>query len=134
MDRKLAIVADAAKAYFAVGEQKRFHRIILEMTNEELHTHEPDPKRNGRTIGGLNFYDPHTDPKESESQAFVKKIMDSLNHLMQEQHYESLVLVATPKMLGLIRKKLNPHWTVAHSLPLEATQMSLEELEKKVFG
>jgi protein required for attachment to host cells len=134
MDRKLVIVADAARAYFAVGEQKRLHRIILEMNNEDLGTHEPDPKRNGRTIGGFNFYDPHTDAKESESQAFVKKIIDTLNHFMQEQHYESLILVATPKMLGLIRKKLNPHWNIAHSLALEATQMSLQELEEKVFG
>jgi protein required for attachment to host cells len=133
MNRKLVIVADAAQAYFAVGEGNRLHRIILEMTNHELHTHEPDPKKSGRTIGSFHFYDPRTPSKDAESQAFVREIIDKLNHLMHEERYEGLIVVAVPKMLGLIRKKLNPHWPVEQSLALEANQLSLQELEKKLF-
>jgi protein required for attachment to host cells len=135
MDRKLVIVADAARAYFAVGEQRKLHRIILEMSNHELHTHEPDPKKNGRTTGGggRHFYDPTTDNKDIESQAFVKEIVTALDHLMEEERYESLIVVAVPKMLGLIRKKLKPHWPLVRSLALEATQMSLEQLQEEIF-
>jgi protein required for attachment to host cells len=134
VNRKLVIVADAAKAYFAVGLDNRLHRIIVEMTNHELNTHEPNPKKDGRTIGSLRFYDPKTDSKDAESHPFVKEIIDKLTHLMQEEKYEGLIVVAVPKMLGLIRKKLNPHWPVEQSLALEATQLSLEELEKKLFA
>jgi len=133
MNRKLVIVADAAQAYFAVGLERKLHGIILELTNHELHTHEADAKKGGRSIDGRHFYDPHTSNKDIESQAFVNEIIHHLDHLMQEKKYESLILVAVPKMLGLIRKKLNPHWTVERSLALEATQLSLEQLEEKVF-
>ena len=133
MNQKLVIVADAARAHFAVGKGRKLHDIILEMPNQELNTHEPDPKKNGRSIGGQHFYDPTTDKKDIEKLAFVNEIVDTLTHLMQEGKYESLILVAAPKMLGLIRKKLNPHWTVERSLALEATQLSLEQLEEKIF-
>lgn len=134
MNRKLVIVADATQAYFAVGLGNRLHRIIVEMTNHELNTHEPDPKKGGRAIGSFHYYDPKTDSKDAESQVFVKEIIDKLNHLMQEEKYEGLIVVAVPKMLGLIRKKLNPHWPLEQSVALEATQLSLEELEKKLFA
>jgi protein required for attachment to host cells len=133
MNRKFVIVADAAQAYFAVGEGKRLHRKILELSNHELHTHDPDPKKNGRAIGSLRYYDPRTPIKDVESQAFVKEIVDKLEQLMQEERYEGLILVAVPRILGLIRKKLNPHWRVEQSLALEATHLSLQELEKKIF-
>jgi protein required for attachment to host cells len=134
MNQKLIVVADAARAHFVVGKGRKLHEIILEMPNQELGTHEPDPKRNGRTIGALHFYDPTTEKKDIEEQAFVDEILDTLTHLMLEKKYESLILVAPPKMLGLIRKKLNPHWTVEHSLALEATQLNLEQLEEKIFA
>lgn len=135
MNRKLVIVADAAQAYFAVGLGRKLHQIILELSNHELNTHEPDPKKNGRTTGGggRHFYDPHTSNKDIESQAFANEILHNLDHLMQERKYESLILVAAPKMLGLIRKKLNPHWSLEQSIALEATQLSLEQLEEKIF-
>ena len=133
MNRKLIMVADATRAYFAVGEGKKIHGITIEMDNHEIGSHEPDAKKNERTIESYNSYDHKTENKDAENLAFAKQLTDQLNQLMEEERYEGLIIVATPKMLGLIRKKLKPHWTVEDSLALEATHLSLKELEEKIF-
>ena len=62
---------------------------ILEMSNHELNTHEPDPKKSGRSIDGRHFYDPHTSNKDIESHAFANEIVHNLDQL-QEKHRQQV--------------------------------------------
>jgi len=52
--------------------------------------------------------EPPVDPKEQENIRFAKQVADQLEAGRVEGRFDSLILVADPQVLGLLRQKLTP--------------------------
>lgn len=61
----------------------------------------------GGTYLGRPGAAPDTDPKEVEAQKFARVLADRLEKGLNEHAYESLVLVAPPQFLGLLRSTVS---------------------------
>ncbi len=60
----------------------------------------------GRSTDGGDAYAPATSPSEHEAESFAQLLAQRLKELHNEDHFESLMLVAPPKFLGLLRGRL----------------------------
>ncbi|NCP62246.1 MAG: host attachment protein [Alphaproteobacteria bacterium] len=132
MHKKLVIVADGSRAQFLSAKGRKLHSIVHEMKNKDLGTHDTRLRKEGRTEGG-HFYDPHSSIKCLEKECFAKDLSQEIKMRMIREAFDSIILVASPQMLGMLRKQLNSHITVDRSLCLEATHLNIEQLEDRIF-
>ena len=132
MHKKLVIVADGSRAQLLSAKGRKLHSILHKMKNKDLGTHDVHLKKEGRTGGG-HFYDPHSPTKHLEKECFAKNLGQEIKMRMLKEAFDSIILVASPQMLGMLRKQLNSHITVDRSLCLEATHMNIEQLEDRIF-
>ena len=133
MNKKLVVVADGSRAQILSAKGRKLHDVIHECENTELNSHEINPIREGQAGNG-HFLDPQTDPKDHEKALFAKSLSNSIHSMVREGPYESLILVASPQMLGLLRKQINGHIPIDRSLCLEATRLNKEQLEDRIFN
>jgi len=61
----------------------------------------------GTTYLGRPGAAPDTDPKEVEAQKFARMLADRLEKSLNEHEFESLVVVAPPQFLGLIKSTVS---------------------------
>lgn len=54
-------------------------------------------------------YQPHTDPKENGIQHFSREIADTLDHSRAKNEYTKLILIAEPRMMGLLLEHCKKH-------------------------
>ena len=117
-----ALVADGGKARLLRVTGPRLHRELAELETFEnpsahLHVHEMVSDRPGRSFEGSGHgggsashvrhgvgedYDPHI----TEIEHYVGRIADRLVGLHRSKQLEALVLVAEPRLLGVMRAKL----------------------------
>ena len=133
MHKKLVIVADGSRAQFLSAKGRKLHSVIQEMKNSDLGSHDAPSRKASRTGDG-HFYDPHLSLKELEKESFARNLTQEINHRMLNEAFDSLILVASPQMLGILRKQINGHIPVDRSLCLEATRMNIEQLEDRIFA
>jgi protein required for attachment to host cells len=60
----------------------------------------------GKSVDQHGSLDPATSAREHEEQNFARLLGKHLKELHNEQHFEQLILIASPKFLGLLRKSL----------------------------
>jgi protein required for attachment to host cells len=61
----------------------------------------------GRSSDRGDAYNPATSPSEHEVDSFAQLLAQRLKQLHNEEHFDSLMLVAPPKFLGLLRSHLD---------------------------
>jgi protein required for attachment to host cells len=74
-----------------------------------------DPSVGRRELGRVHdrvgdkrhIIEPHTDDKTQKDKQFTKEVATYLESALQEQKYNRLVVIAPPKILGILRKLLN---------------------------
>ena len=60
----------------------------------------------GKSVDQHGSLDPATSAREHEAQSFAKLLARHLKEMHNQQHYDQLILVASPHFLGLLRKEL----------------------------
>mgnify|MGYP001814559891 CR=1 FL=1 len=103
------IVADNARARIFTAhptvnqlrEIEGFAHPEAHLSNSELVSDAPGKSRNPH--GSL---DPATPAKEHEAQGFARLLARHLKELHNRQHFEQLILIASPRFLGLLRSEL----------------------------
>lgn len=82
------------------------------------------------TIGSA--YSPRTDPKEVEYIKFSREIASTLDEGRKNQSYKSIILIAPPRMNGLILHQLNKNVEalITHNLKKDYVHMTDQELLK----
>ena len=105
----IVIVADNARARILefhpaasrLEEQEDFIHSEARLSNTELTSDSA-----GKSVDQHGSLDPATTAKEHEKQNFAKLLARHLKELHNRRHYESLILIAPPKFLGMLRKEL----------------------------
>ena len=84
------------------------------------------------SMGNRSAMEPHTSPKTVEQEHFAHELAAALHKGLVDQSYQSLVLVAGPQFLGLLRNILNEQVLkhVTASLDKDYTHFTQPELEK----
>lgn len=132
MHKKLVIVADGARAQLLSAKGRKLHNIMQTFENHDLGSHDTQCRKSCRTSDG-HFYDPHCSTRDLEKKSFATSLTHEVNRRMLKEKFGSIILVASPQMLGMLRKTLNSHHPIEKSLCLEATRMNIEQLEDRIF-
>src|SRR5918999_909407 len=118
--------ADASRARFLqVADRERLVE-VEDFVNPEgrLHNREINSDAKGRFRGpdrpGVHSSDDEERTVEHYSEVFAKRVADYLDKARNEHRYERLLLVAPPKLLGQIRKRLDK----------EVEKLVVDELDK----
>lgn len=88
------------------------------------------PGRKHGTDGNARSAIEQTDWHHQEEQRFAAELADRLYHLGHDHRYESLVVVAPPKMLGDLRAKFHPQVSkaIVGEVPRDLTAYSPPEI------
>jgi len=60
----------------------------------------------GKSVDMRGSLEPATEPREHEARVFARMLGRHLKDMHNQQHYEQLVLIASPKFLGMLRREL----------------------------
>jgi protein required for attachment to host cells len=141
MPSRLIVVADHRKAQLFRAEGRKIHELIEQFQNEEDGTTQPQDRHQGlsqfRGVVSGHFYSPQTDAKEVEKESFARVLTHEIHKRMGNGKFDELILVAEPKMLGLLRKNLKHHTNhvpIHKALNLDVTSLDMKALEAKVFA
>jgi protein required for attachment to host cells len=122
MDRwNIAVVIDRSQARFF---NRRPFQLFETMENEngrsknkDFTTDKPGISRaKGGGPASTHSLGSEKDPKQDSDQQFVNRLCEQIGKVFYEQKPESILLVAEPKMKGLVKAKLNgeclkkSHW------------------------
>jgi protein required for attachment to host cells len=93
------------------------------------------PGRMQTDSGGHSAVEPHTTPKEAESEHFAKLLANYLDQATAKGELESLVLVAPPHFLGLLHNTLGQQTTkhVKASVHKDFAMLDAAELRKRLI-
>ncbi|MEA2903927.1 MAG: hypothetical protein QOI12_1314 [Alphaproteobacteria bacterium] len=132
------VVCDGKKALVLenAGDAK-----FLDLRTKEVHEH-PDPKthelgtdapgRSFSSVGTSRSAMEQTDWHDQEEQRFLKKLAGRLDAEVIAGNVKSLILVAPPRALGVLRQAYSQH--VRHALRAEIekdfVKMPVHEIEK----
>ncbi|MCP4284111.1 MAG: host attachment protein [Gammaproteobacteria bacterium] len=72
------------------------------------------------------------EPKQQEQITFARRICDRIEMARGQGKYDQLILVATPTLLGLLRKQLSTDTTkrITHELVKNITRLSAEQIRQ----
>ena len=113
----LVVVADSKKAriFEKIGHKKNNKKFDLNIICEidaELDSQHEKPGRTFNSIGSLSMgslrhaIEPHTDRRQVEKHKFAEKISNNLAELEKDISFDSLILIASHKVLEEIEKTL----------------------------
>jgi protein required for attachment to host cells len=132
------IVADASRARIFSS-----HTVLKQLEEIEGFAHPegrlPNQKLTsdaaGKPTDRGSPYEPPTSAKQHETESFARMLAQHLKDLHNEQHYESLVLVAPPKFLGLLHGSLPKPLDklVSRTVDKDLTTCSLEEIIDHIY-
>ncbi len=135
------VVADGGRARVLKaneGMTKLDMALDYELVADRRPSRDIDADRPGRTrdraAQGRHAYEPPTDPHEHEKIEFARKIARLLDEERKKLAYDELILVAAPKMLGLLRETL-PRETLKllrAEVPKDFSKLKLHELREKL--
>jgi protein required for attachment to host cells len=127
------IVADNARARIFTShttmnqlqEIEGFVHPEAHLSESELVADSPGKSRNPH--GSL---DPSTSAKDHEAQDFARLLARHLKELHSQQHFEQLILIASPRFLGMLRKELpSPlDQLVTQTIDKDLTTTSVEQI------
>lgn len=112
MTRKLIVVANMKKVKFYSAHGLKLEALKEEHNCEELSTHhEVQEKRQGffkKRSQQSHFFDPHHEAVDLLKSDFSKIIVKHLKEIWANKNFDKLIIIAEPKILGFIRKNLDP--------------------------
>lgn len=131
--KALIVVADAARARLFKTEASLAD---IEEMDELVH---PDSRKRDRELGSRTpvrsanqkgSLQPRTFPKDYEEQSFARELGKHLKSLHNRLHYEELILIASPRFLGLLRNELDSTTDklVSKSINKELLQAGVDEI------
>jgi protein required for attachment to host cells len=108
------LVADrgSARIYECAAGGTRL-RLLAEMTNSELGTHERDlvePRAGrvyNRSAGRPQAFADRASPREAAARRFARRLARRVGGRITEHEHDALILVAEPRFLGFVRKDLS---------------------------
>ena len=132
MDTRV-IVADNARARIFSS-----HSVIKHLEEIEGFAH-PEARlsnrelvrdTSGKSVDQHGSLDPATSPNDHEEQDFARLLGKHLKDLHNQQHFDQLILIASPKFLGVLRKALpGPlDQLVTRSIDKDLTTASVEQI------
>ncbi|MCE3254865.1 MAG: uncharacterized protein K0R25_359 [Rickettsiaceae bacterium] len=127
-------VIGAHKAYFFKRTIATKPTLIEEIEAELDREHEK-PGRTFDSMGaGRHAVEPHTDYHQIEKQEFATKILEVLSNGSRHNKFEKLILIADPKMLGIINNHLDKDLAskVQESFPKNFAEMEIREIEEHI--
>ena len=126
---------NSARIYQRSGSRSKLER-VKEFSHPEnrLKDSEFCSDRLGRYKGndvGHGAFSPDSDPKEVKIDQFAAELADSLNQGRNNNAFEALIVVAPPRMNGLLFKHLNKHVVdlVEHRIEKDWVRCPDSELE-----
>lgn len=137
---KLIAVMDAhvLKFYEAQGLKVTKHIKAYKLSEDTNHTQAKHQGFSQTSAGQSTFYDPHTSAKDIETQVAAKNAICHIEEILHGNNtsYKELVIIASSKMLGLVRNKLNKNIQnlVSKEIAKDLTHHDKDFVEKAVFG
>ena len=116
----------SSNTYFSeLIEQEDFVHNEAHLSNKELVSDAA-----GKSVDQHGSLDPATSAKEHEKEMFARSLGKHMKGLYNQQHFEQLILVASPKFLGLLRKNLPDPLDklVTKTIDKDLTLCSVDEL------
>lgn len=139
MKQQWIIVADAAHAriFEATGFDSRL-RELHDLTHPEsqIHTYQLQTGGKGDVIdsagSGHRQPDPQTNTSEKHAEHFAKELVDFLHQKRADAAFDSLILVAEPKLLGRLRDNLDQRTAqlITHSIDKNWAKHDVHQIEK----
>jgi protein required for attachment to host cells len=88
------------------------------------------PGRNRGTLGQAHGYDDHREQHMAEfSRRFAQSVAHRIDELLKTHGASSLVLVAEPQILGLLRDAITPKSVMIHTLAKDLCSLKPHELQ-----
>ncbi|CAN7376044.1 host attachment protein [Pararhizobium sp. LjRoot235] len=131
------LVCDGAKALILrnEGDTERLNLIPVDVASE----HQPPTRdlgtdRQGRVYqsqGGARSATQETDWHDHAEEVFLSQIAEKLDGLIRDSDFTNLVLVAPPRVLGMLRKCLRPsaRGTVTAEVAKDLVKFPIPEIE-----
>lgn len=115
MGMQWVVIADRSRArIFQTDGSIDQLQEVQDLLNPEGRTDDADLRRDakGRYVGKGerqqgHTAEPHVSREEHDEEMFSREVSDVLEHGCDAQRYDSLVVVAPPEFLGLLRKQLS---------------------------
>jgi protein required for attachment to host cells len=139
MNTTWVLVADSSRArIFEADAPSAALREIETLAHPESRLHEQDltsdlPGRSFDSHGqGRHAMEAKLSPKQQERLSFVHQICDRLDSAVEQGRYQQLILVATPSLLGLLRKHVSTDTEkrISYELDKNIAQLSAEQIRK----
>lgn len=103
------IVADSARARIFVSHTTlRQLQEVEGFAHTEAHLLESElvSDSSGKSRNPHGSLDPATSARDHEAEGFARLLARHLKELHNRQHYEQLILIASPRFLGILRNQL----------------------------
>lgn len=139
MNTTWILVADSSRARIFTATSAIASLQELEtLAHPEGRLHEQDitsdlPGRSFDSQGqGRHAMGAKIEPKQQEQITFTRRICDRIEMARGQGEYDQLILVATPTLLGLLRKQLSTDTTkrITHELVKNITRLSAEQIRQ----
>ena len=100
-------VVGGHKSYLFEKTKKAEISLIQEIHADLDEQHEKPGRTFNSTGNTRHAIEPHTDRREVERQDFSKRILENLSEGLKQNKFEKLILIAEPKMLGILNQHLD---------------------------
>ena len=137
MKKNITCVASSAKAYFYISElQSRsdpHSQLLATLENSEARLKDQELISSPRGQLTHGVMEPEHTAKETLLSRFVKEVVHDLDNYYLLHGPLEVVLVANPKVMGLLRKELPVHIESSVILSLEKDYVSMNQADLSII-
>lgn len=134
----LVLIGDGAKALFLRNKGNPLNpRLVVEHILEQKNPASRDqgtdrPGRSVASVGAMQSAMEETDWHELAEERFAAEIAEVLYRHAHAKHFDKLVIVAPPKVLGRLRKSFHKEVTerIAAEIPKAMTSIPVPEIQR----
>jgi len=139
--RAWVLICDGAKAILAenAGDTAAPNLEVREaFGHPDPATREQGTDRPGRkfaSVGDMRSTTEQTDFHEQAEEKFLREVASRLEHDVGERHIESLVVVAPPRAIGVLRRAFSPRVKniVRHEVEKDYVHMPIRDVERHLI-
>ena len=140
--RTWVVVADSSHASIYLREQRNSPlQQVASFEDPQARLREQDltsdiPGRAGRNGLGRDAVDSDYSAKDHERQVFARQVCGTVEHARSRGEFEELILIAPPRLLGMMREGLSRPTLgrVSREIPKNLVQMPPERLQPYLTG
>lgn len=135
--KKLVAVAGITRLRLFIAEKHHFTETLPEIAIERDKTHRLSHSENHyhQKVQPDSSFEPHTTPEEIEHMESAKDISKELLAVIKAKNIQEVIVVAEPRMLGFLRKHLDPSIKklIIDEIGKDYLQIAEKELVLKIF-